>query len=219
MHGGMCFYQNDGSGRDIYISGNNGGFFKEYQYLNNKPHNYHKNSNINGKHLYNPVFSKPINRYFCDGQGRDVYIFSQNSRNSKMKKTNKAELENMVRNDEEQKQNGNQNGKTNPAITSIDNVKSKKNKQIAENVLRRVFYANAENIPSRQMLPKTNFATRNNIEISTPLTSELNENIKYKDRYQYYYPNNKHQRGFSITQENLSSGIRTLAAFSSKLDK
>lgn len=213
MHG-MCFYQNDGTGRDLYISGNNGGFYKEYRIINTKPPVTSKS--IHTKSLYNPVFTKPINRYVCDGQGRDVYIFSQNSRNCKPKSTNSPDLEAIVRNDEPD-DSANSNEKSNPTMNSIDCVKNKRNKQIAESVLKRVFYANAENVPVRRMSPKVKFISRSTV--LTPETSPLNERIKYKDRFQYYYPESRNKCGYVFTQEKLSRDIKSLATFNSRYDK
>ena len=39
MHEEKCFYWNNNLGRKIYTPENHGGFCKEYQCLNNKPHN------------------------------------------------------------------------------------------------------------------------------------------------------------------------------------
>ena len=55
----IFLYHNDGTGRDCYISSNNGGFYKEYGIIKeskgmpNEPKT---------KSMFNPVISKPIGR-------------------------------------------------------------------------------------------------------------------------------------------------------------
>ena len=90
----IFLYHNDGSGRDSYISSNNGGFYKEYRII--KTSQGCPNHDI--KSMFNPVISKPIGRYFCDGNGRDVYIFKQNTRNLKVN-SDCLELPSILRNE------------------------------------------------------------------------------------------------------------------------
>ena len=55
----IFLYHNDGTGRDCYISSNNGGFYNEYRIIKaskgmpNEPKT---------KRMFNPVISKPIGR-------------------------------------------------------------------------------------------------------------------------------------------------------------
>ena len=65
-------YQNDGAGRDTYISFYNGGF-RKYK-LRDMIVREHTDS---PKHYYHPnlALCKPTKRYFCNGGGRDSYVY------------------------------------------------------------------------------------------------------------------------------------------------
>lgn len=153
----ICFYQNDGSGRDSYISSNNGGFYSEYRIINTKP-SYQKR--INSKRLYDPICFRPIKKYFSDGKGRDVFIYSQNSRNLPMARS--MDLKDIVRlNTDGEKDKGRRKG-GNPYL----NPNGSANRKKVNDVLKRVFYANAENVPIKRMLPKPVFKKRNNCKLS-----------------------------------------------------
>ena len=137
----ICFYQNDGSGRDSYISSNNGGFYREYRIINSKP--LHQKITRN-KRLYNPICFKPIKKYFSDGKGRDVFIYSQNSRNLPMARS--VDLKDIVRsNTDANKDKGKYKG-TNPYL----NPNGSANRKKVNDVLKRVFYSITESTPKHK---------------------------------------------------------------------
>lgn len=133
----ICFYQNDGSGRDSYISNNNGGFYREYRIINIKP-SYQKIRR--NKRLYNPICFKPIKKYFSDGKGRDVFIYSQNSRNLPMARS--LELRDIVRTNTEANKEKNPNPYLNPNGSA--------NRKKVNDVLKRVFYSITETVPKKK---------------------------------------------------------------------
>lgn len=191
-------YHNDGSGRDSYISSNNAGFYKEYRIINCSQFP-EKISGI--KSMYNPVFSKPIGRYFCDGNGRDVYIFKQNSRNLDLRTTG-VDLPSILRNDNFV-MNGAKTFKQNPDIS--DKIKNDRNRIIEQNVVKRIFYGNAKGLSERRMSPKVKF---NKKALYLKDMNNLNDSIKLKDRFSYYYKSRP-----TLTEENFIKGVHTLANF------
>lgn len=194
----IFLYHNDGSGRDSYISSNNGGFYKEYRII--KTSQGCPNHDI--KSMFNPVISKPIGRYFCDGNGRDVYIFKQNTRNLKVN-SDCLELPSILRN-ENFRISGAKTEKLNPDIS--DKIKSERNAIIARNLLKRIYYGNSKGLPERRMSPKVKFNKRDNVAQSYDYSRE-NE----KNKFAYYY-NTK----YSITESNLINGVNTIAGFNSR---
>ena len=73
----FSFYYSDGSGRDDYITVNNGGFIKK-----NKLTKSFKPFNAQIKTHYNDLFlMRPLNHYTLDGTGRDFYIYRGNAVN------------------------------------------------------------------------------------------------------------------------------------------
>ena len=195
----ICLYQNDGSGRDSYISSNNAGFYKEYRIIKTSEGSPENSRRL--KSMYNPVFSKPIGKYFCDGKGRDVYIFKQNTRNLNST-SGGLDLPNILRNDD-CVISGAKNDRQNPDIK--DKIKSSHNKIIAKNLIRRIFYGDVKGIPERKMSPKVKF---NKKRIFIQDRGDLNERISEKDRFAYYY-----KTKYAITEENFIKGIKTIANF------
>ena len=130
----ICFYQNDGSGRDSYISSNNGGFYREYRIINTKP--LFQLKSTRNKRLYNPICFKPIKKYFSDGKGRDVFIHSQNSRNLPMARS--LDLRDIVRNNTDA--NKDKGKGTNPYL----NPNGSENRKKVNDVLKRVYYSITE---------------------------------------------------------------------------
>ena len=190
----IFLYHNDGSGRDSYISSNNGGFYKEYRII--KTSQGCPNHDI--KSMFNPVISKPIGRYFCDGNGRDIYIFKQNARNLKVN-SDCLELPSILRNDNF-RISGAKTEKLNPDIS--DKIKSERNAIIARNLIKRIYYGNSKGLPERRMSPKVKFNKR-----------ELAQSYDYskeneKNKFSYYY-NTK----YAITESNLLKGVNTIAGF------
>ena len=194
----IFLYHNDGSGRDSYISSNNGGFYKEYRII--KTSQGCPNHDI--KSMFNPVISKPIGRYFCDGNGRDVYIFKQNTRNLRVN-SECLELPSILRN-ENFRISGAKTEKLNPDIS--DKIKSERNAIIARNLLKRIYYGNSKGLPERRMSPKVKFNKRDNVAQNNDYSRE-NE----KSKFAYYY-NTK----YSITESNLINGVNTIAGFNSR---
>ena len=194
----IFLYHNDGSGRDSYISSNNGGFYKKYRII--KTSQGCPNHDI--KSMFNPVISKPIGRYFCDGKGRDVYIFKQNTRNLKVN-SDCLELPSILRN-ENFRISGAKTEKLNPDIS--DKIKSERNAIIARNLLKRIYYGNSKGLPERRMSPKVKFNKRDNVAQNYDYSRE-NE----KSKFAYYY-NTK----YSITESNLINGVNTIAGFNSR---
>ena len=168
----IFLYHNDGSGRDSYISSNNGGFYKEYRII--KTSQGCPNHDI--KSMFNPVISKPIGRYFCDGNGRDVYIFKQNTRNLKGN-SDCLELPSILRN-ENFRISGAKTEKLNPDIS--DKIKSERNAIIARNLLKRIYYGNSKGLPERRMSPKVKFNKRDNVAQNYDYSRE-NEKSKFNN--------------------------------------
>ena len=200
----ICHYANDGSGRDLYISSNNAGFYKEYRIINTN--NRHVEPYRGGKSFYNPVFSKPLNRYYCDGMGRDHYIFCNNARNFAMGSAG-IDLPSILRNDDYDAAVN--TSSTNPALKSIAKGNSRANRLITKNVLKRVFYGNAEGVKDRQMSPKVQF-NKKYLELCAERGYVLNDNVKKSFRYKYYY-----DKDYAITEDNLRRSLKTMNEFNS----
>jgi hypothetical protein len=200
----IVHYANDGSGRDLYISSNNAGFYKEYRIINTNTRQFEPYRG--GKSFYNPVFSKPLNRYYCDGMGRDHYIFSNNSRNFAMGSAG-IDLPSILRNDDFD--TAVNTSSSNPALKSIAKGNNRVNRMITKNVLKRVFYGNAEGVKDRRMSPKVQF-NKKYLELCAERGHVLNDNVKDCFKYKYYY-----DKDYAITENNMRRSLKTMNEFNS----
>ena len=140
-------YQNDGAGRDTYISFYNGGF-RKYK-LRDMIVREHTDS---PKHYYHPnlALCKPTKRYFCNGGGRDSYVYI-------------SLLE------ENEKNRGNL--RLNNILRSYDNIqtqlKTSKNtspSKFEKKLINRIFYGKCPGLDDRFMSPKVKFLKKEDIQ-------------------------------------------------------
>ena len=133
-------YQNDGAGRDTYISFYNGGFGK-YKLTDT----FMKEKTESPRHYYHQNLSlcKPTKRYFCNGGGRDSYVYI-------------SLLE------ENEKNRGNL--RLNNILRSYDNIqlplKTSKNispSKFEKKLINRIFYGKCPGLNDRFMSPKVKF--------------------------------------------------------------
>ena len=133
-------YQNDGCGRDTYISFYNGGFGK------------YKLSNMilpeqteSPKHYYHPnlALCKPTKKYFCNGGGRDSYVYISLLEENEKNKGN-LKLNNILRSYDHIKH---------PLKTSKNISPSKFEKKL----INRIFYGKCPGLDDRFMSPKVKF--------------------------------------------------------------
>ena len=150
-------YHNDGCGRDTYISFYNGGFGK-YK-LSDMILKEHKDS---PKHYYyqNLALCKPTKRYFCNGGGRDSYVYISLLEENEKNRGN-LRLHNILRSYDDRNQ---------PLRTSKNISPSKFEKKL----LNRIFYGKCPGLDERFMSPKVKFAKRD----ESPKNEENQENEK-----------------------------------------
>ena len=150
-------YQNDGAGRDTYISFYNGGF-GEYKLSNILL----PEQNDSPRHYYHPnlALCKPIKRYFCNGGGRDSYVYISLLEENEKNKGN-LRLNNILR--------------------SYDNIqhpiKTSKNispSKFERKLINRIFYGKCPGLNDRFMSPKVKFLKKE----ESPKKEELNEDEK-----------------------------------------
>jgi hypothetical protein len=162
QHPKIPVYQNNGGGRDTYISLYNGGFGKY-----NLKDSYFKEKTESPKHIYHQNLSlcKPTKRYFTNGGGRDTYVY-----NSLLDENDKCKgnllLNNILRSYDV----------TNyPIATSKDLSPSKFEKKL----INRIFYGKSSDVKDRQMSPKVKFLKKENNSKNTE-NSFFEENEKNK---------------------------------------
>jgi hypothetical protein len=133
-------YHNDGCGRDTYISFYNGGFGK-YK-LSDMILKEHKDS---PKHYYyqNLALCKPTKRYFCNGGGRDSYVYISLLEENEKHRGN-LRLHNILRS---------YDGRNQPLRTSKNISPSKFEKKL----INRIFYGKCPGLNERFMSPKVKF--------------------------------------------------------------
>ena len=169
-------YHNDGCGRDTYISFYNGGFGR-YKLSNILLHE----KTETPKHYYHPnlALCKPFKRYFCNGGGRDSYVYI-------------SLLE------ENEKNKG--NVKLNNILRSYDNVKYplKTSKNISpskfeKKLINRIFYGKCPGLNDRFMSPKVKFLKKDespkkeeNIEQNNIAEASENKEDFYNTRNNRY---------------------------------
>ena len=150
-------YQNDGAGRDTYISFYNGGFGK-YKLTDT----FLQEKTESPKHYYhqNLALWKPTKRYFCNGGGRDSYVYI-------------SLLE------ENEKNRG--NIRLNNILRSYDNIQGpmKTSKKISpskfeKKLINRIFYGKCPGLNERFMSPKVKFMKRE----ESPKKDEIDESEK-----------------------------------------
>ena len=173
-------YQNDGAGRDTYISFYNGGF-RKYK-LRDMIVREHTES---PKHYYHPnlALCKPTKRYFCNGGGRDSYVYL-------------SLLE------ENEKNRGNL--RLNNILRSYDNIQApmKTSKNISpskfeKKLINRIFYGKCPGLDERFMSPKVKFLKKEDLQkkeenCEDEKVREASENkedlgITRNNRYEKYY--------------------------------
>ena len=150
-------YHNDGCGRDTYISFYNGGFGK-YKLS----HMYKHEQTESPRHYYHPnlALCKPTKRYFCNGGGRDSYVYISLLEENEKHKGN-LKLNNILRS---------YDYKDHPMKTSKNISPSKFEKKL----LNRIFYGKCPGLDERFMSPKVKFAKRE----ESPKNEENQENEK-----------------------------------------
>lgn len=150
-------YHNDGCGRDTYISFYNGGFGK-YKLS----HMYKHEQTESPRHYYHPnlALCKPTKRYFCNGGGRDSYVYISLLEENEKHKGN-LKLNNILRS---------YDYKDHPMKTSKNISPSKFEKKL----LNRIFYGKCPGLDERFMSPKVKFAKRD----ESPKNEENQENEK-----------------------------------------
>jgi len=140
-------YQNDGAGRDTYISFYNGGFGKYKlrdmivrEQSDSPRHYYHQNL----------VLCKPTKRYFCNGGGRDSYVYISLLEENEKNKGN-LRLNNILR--------------------SYDNIghpiKTSKNispSKFEKKLINRIFYGKCPGLNERFMSPKVKFLKKEDLQ-------------------------------------------------------
>jgi hypothetical protein len=147
QHPKIPVYQNNGGGRDTYISLYNGGFGKY-----NINDTYFKEITESPKHIYHQNLSlcKPTKRYFTNGGGRDTYVY-----NSLLDENDKCKgnllLNNILRSYDVTKY---------PIPTSKDLSPSKFEKKL----INRIFYGKSYDVKDRQMSPKVKFLKKEDIQ-------------------------------------------------------
>ena len=139
-------YQNDGAGRDTYISFYNGGF-GTYKLTDT----YLREQTDSPKHYYHPnlALCKPTKRYFCNGGGRDSYVYISLLEENEKNKGN-LRLNNILR--------------------SYDNIqcpmKTSKNispSKFEKRLINRIFYGKCPGLNDRFMSPKVKFMKKEEI--------------------------------------------------------
>ena len=136
-------YRNDGQGRDTYISFYNGGFGKyklrdmyKHEQTESPRHYYHQNL----------ALCKPTKRYFCNGGGRDSYVYISLLEENEKHKGN-LRLDNILRS---------YDNKDHPMKTSKNISPSKFEKRL----INRIFYGKCPGLDERFMSPKVKFTKR-----------------------------------------------------------
>ena len=170
-------YQNDGAGRDTYISFYNGGFGK------------YKISNIllrdqtdSPRHYYhqNLALCKPTKRYFCNGGGRDSYVYISLLEENEKNRGN-VRLNNILRSYDDSKRN--------PIKTSKNISPSKFEKKL----INRIFYGKCPGLDDRFMSPKVKFMKKE----ESPKKQEANDNENILEKSE-----NKEENEMRITRNN-----------------
>lgn len=188
-------YQNDGAGRDTYISFYNGGFGK-YKLRDMIMHE----QNDSPRHHYHPnlALCKPTKRYFCNGGGRDSYVYI-------------SLLE------ENEKHKGNL--KLNNILRSYDNInhpiKISKNispSKFEKKLINRIFYGKCPGLNERFMSPKVKFLKKEDLqkkdEIIDNIENEKNlESTEKKDEFNITR-NNRYNKNYNACLTEGNDDIR-----------
>jgi len=139
----MIKYKNDGSGKDTYISFNNGGFWHTPGPLRTEkscPRLFKRGPDLS---IY-----RPLDRYYNDGSGRDFYIKSSIQKDYFTANTTSNWGSNFRKDD---------NGYVNNTKRFI---LRKNPSKFEKKLLRRIFYGNAEGINERYMSPRAKFGKK-----------------------------------------------------------
>jgi len=150
-------YQNDGCGRDTYISFYNGGFGK---YKLSDLHMREQTESPRHYYHQNLALCKPTKRYFCNGGGRDSYVYISLLEENEKHKGN-LRLNNILRSYDH---------KDYPMKTSKNISPSKFEKRL----INRIFYGKCPGLDERFMSPKVKFTKRD----ESPKNEENQENEK-----------------------------------------
>ena len=185
-------YQNDGAGRDTYISFYNGGFGKYklrdmiMREQNDSPrHYYHQNL----------ALCKPTKRYFCNGGGRDSYVYI-------------SLLE------ENEKYRGNL--RLNNILRSYDNIdhpiKTSKNispSKFEKKLINRIFYGKCPGLKERFMSPKVKFLKKEDLQKKDEnIENEKNlDTIEKKEEFNITR-NNRYNKNYNSYLTEGSDDIR-----------
>ena len=175
-------YHNDGCGRDTYISFYNGGFGK-YK-LSDMILKEHKDS---PKHYYyqNLALCKPTKRYFCNGGGRDSYVYISLLEENEKNRGN-LRLHNILRS---------YDGRNQPLRTSKNISPSKFEKKL----INRIFYGKCPGLKDRQMSPKVKFKRDIEKEKEEKEENKVSNNISLRNTF---LKTNKDKENINIFKNN-----------------
>lgn len=150
----IIVYTPNGNGRDSYILSNNGGFYKEYAMPNVKE----KFKQITNRRKYDlSLRDRPINRYYANGNGRDLYVVRENPSN-RDNRIAQIDLPSILRNE---KYTSHSFLNKNHYPLKPDHLKNLSQQfNVQKNVLDRLFYGRGDS-PERAMCPKVHFLKKN----------------------------------------------------------
>ena len=181
-------YQNDGCGRDTYISFYNGGFGKyklsdmyKHEQTESPRHYYHQNL----------ALCKPTKRYFCNGGGRDSYVYISLLEENEKHKGN-LRLDNILRS---------YDNKDHPMKTSKNISPSKFEKRL----INRIFYGKCPGLDERFMSPKVKFTKREESQKKEEDEKNL-DNVETKEDF-IKTRNSRYDRNYNacLTEGNVGS--------------
>lgn len=146
LHPHIPVLKNDGTGRDTYISFNNGGF----GHFKRRPEPYQSDSLNFSNYVFHQDLSsyKPMKRYVTNGTGRDGYVYRGMLEEWDKCKGN-LPLPRILRNDDT-------SIKTNRTRYSQSNTPSKFERRL----LNRIFYGKCKGLSDRLMSPKVKFLSK-----------------------------------------------------------
>lgn len=203
-------YKNDGTGRDTYISSNNAGFYREYRIINAdlnkiaKPKIFHKG-------FGRLACEKAVNRYTCDGAGRDLYIFHGNCRNLATSYGG-CNLQDILRRDDEEpsKEVDISTSKRNRMAISLN----KSHGRVPSGVVQRLFYGKSKDRDERRLSPKVVFAKKRKLP---PIQTEYNRRNPYSLFRKEKESPSKQRYPIMLTEPKLMNDLRVLAKYKPKI--
>ncbi|MCQ2820308.1 MAG: hypothetical protein MJ252_23830 [archaeon] len=184
LHPQFNLYETDGKGRDMYISYNNGGFWKDNLYKIKYSPNYTQKYTPRFFSLIHPT---PPFTYYSDGTGRDGYVLFDKGLKRQFSPANKFIFGDLLRQSEPQRERISFSEMSKGEI-----LRNKKLSKIQKDVSNRLYQNKNFNLPTVKNEPLIKYYAKTGVNFfNNPKGKYALTSPKFKENHQVHFRTGK----------------------------